>query len=493
MSSRFSKNYARDEIFDDLTPEQLLALAVESVKALDWQISSLGATGIIAYGSDSAFSFSDQHEIRVEITGHNVHFNSMNIGMELFDIRQKNKKNADRFFSKLKYLEENTGIESLDELVKGLPAPPAEGEDQPVAREKTRGGFLSVFIPSENFLITPILIDLNILVFILMVIGGAGFMVCDSQVLLKWGANFRPLTLDGGQWWRLFTSTFIHAGFLHLLMNMYALLYIGSLLEPRLGSIRYTAFYIMSGLLASLTSLAVHDVTISIGASGAIFGLYGVFLALLTTSLIEKKARSALLSSIGLFVAYNLLAGMKGGIDNAAHIGGLVAGAFFGYGALFSLREEEELDRDLKLLRNLVFSVCITILAIVIVFHTVDKKYLLFNERMNRFARYESVALGYSNFNFTPILSGTNDFQDSMINMSMANWKSCERILDSINHMDLQPEVKSRNNLIMKYVSLRKEALEITREGLHNGIVARDKLEEKNRLIEAQIEQIKGN
>jgi rhomboid protease GluP len=100
-----------------------------------------------------------------------------------------------------------------------------------------------------------------------MLIGGAGFLVPDSQVLLKWGANFRPLTLDGGQWWRLFTSTFIHAGFLHPLMNMYALLYIGSLLEPRLGSIWYAAFYILAGLLASLTSLCVHYVTVSIGAS----------------------------------------------------------------------------------------------------------------------------------------------------------------------------------------------------------------------------------
>ena len=112
---------------------------------------------------------------------------------------------------------------------------------------------------------------------------------------------------------------------------------------------------------------------------------------------------------------------------------------------------------------------------------------------MNRFARYESAALNYSNYNFSPILSGTNDFQDSMINMSMANWKSCERILDSINQMDLPPSIKSRNNLIMKYVSLRKEYLEITKEGLHNGSMPIDKLNEKNSLIEAQINRIQNN
>jgi rhomboid protease GluP len=491
MASRFSKNYARDEIMEDLTREQLLALAVESVKALGWNVSSLSATGVIAYASDSAFS--NQHEVRVEITGHAVHFRSMNMGIEMFDLGQKNWKNANRFFAKLKYLKEKTSLEALDELARGLPAPPEEGEDQFIVPEKTAGGFLSFFIPSENFMITPILIDLNILVFILMVINGAGFLESDGQVLIKWGANFRPMTLDGGQWWRLFTSTFIHAGFIHLLMNMYALVYIGSLLEPRLGSLRYAVFYFLAGLLASLTSLCLHDVTICIGASGAIFGLYGVFLALLTTNLIEKRARNALLSSIGLFVVYNLMAGMHGNIDNAAHIGGLVAGILFGYGAWFSLREEDEMEEGIKLLRNLALSAGITFLAIFIVYKTADKKYLLFDQRMNRFARYEATAINYGNYNFTPILSGSNNFQDSMINMSIANWNSCDLILDSINQMDLPPAIKSRNNLIMKYVSLRKEVMAITKEGLHNGSVAYGKINEKNRLLEAQIKEIQNN
>lgn len=68
--------------------------------------------------------------------------------MELFDIRQKNKKNADRFFSKLKYLKEKTSQEKLDELVKALPADLAESEDHPNAREKSGGGYFSNFIPS---------------------------------------------------------------------------------------------------------------------------------------------------------------------------------------------------------------------------------------------------------------------------------------------------------------------------------------------------------
>jgi rhomboid protease GluP len=91
-----------------------------------------------------------------------------------------------------------------------------------------------------------------------------------------------------------------------------------------------TAF-LATGVASSLTSLWWHDVTISAGASGAIFGLYGVFLALLRTNLLEKSMRGGLFISIFLFVAVNLIGGMKYQVDNAAHIGGLISGIIMGY------------------------------------------------------------------------------------------------------------------------------------------------------------------
>src|SRR5690606_15299403 len=74
----------------------------------------------------------------------------------------------------------------------------------------------------------------------------------------------------------------------------------------------------------------------------AIFGMYGVFLAMLTSDLIEKTARKALLTSIAVFVGYSLLYGLKGGIDNAAHIGGLLCGLLIGYAFIPSLKKPEE-------------------------------------------------------------------------------------------------------------------------------------------------------
>jgi membrane associated rhomboid family serine protease len=91
------------------------------------------------------------------------------------------------------------------------------------------------------------------------------------------------------------------------------------------------AVYLITGIAASLTSLWWHPATVSIGASGAIFGLYGVFLALLTTKFFPPIFKKSFALSIVVFVGGNLLIGLSGGIDNAAHLGGLVSGLIAGY------------------------------------------------------------------------------------------------------------------------------------------------------------------
>lgn len=198
----------------------------------------------------------------------------------------------------------------------------------------------SMFIPHKGFIATPILLGINVLVFILMVASGVGLFEPESLELLQWGADFGPLTLTGS-WWRTLTCNFVHIGIIHILMNMYALIYIGVLLEPMLGTRRMFAAYLLTGLCSAVSSLFWHAETISAGASGAIFGLYGIFLAFLCFHHIEKAQRNALLSSILIFVGYNLLYGLKEGIDNAAHIGGLISGFILGFIYVMALNEKK--------------------------------------------------------------------------------------------------------------------------------------------------------
>lgn len=204
---------------------------------------------------------------------------------------------------------------------------------------------LDFFIPKEGFYITPILININLLVFIAMMIAGLGFVSFKGQDLLHWGANYRPVTTDG-QWWRLLTNTFIHGGLMHVLANMYGLLFVGIFLEPLLGKTKYLLIYLTTGILASAASIWWYHATISVGASGAIFGLYGFFLATLLLKVFPPDFGKAFLTSTLVFVGFNLFMGFTGGIDNAAHIGGLVSGFIIGLVMSRQLKQQVEVTTE---------------------------------------------------------------------------------------------------------------------------------------------------
>lgn len=171
-------------------------------------------------------------------------------------------------------------------------------------------------------IVTYSLIFICILVFILMYVLGNGST--DNYTLLVFGANVDTLTKDG-DYYRLFTSMFLHIGILHLLCNMYSLYIIGKEVENVFGKVKYLIIYLLSGIAGSILSLAFNHNTICAGASGAIFGLLG---ALLYFGYYYRTYLGATLTrSIIPVIVLNLIIGFtSSGIDNAAHIGGLVGG-----------------------------------------------------------------------------------------------------------------------------------------------------------------------
>ena len=180
--------------------------------------------------------------------------------------------------------------------------------------------FTKIFEP-KKIIITPILITLCVLVFISMYIWGNGSE--NTITLLLFGANFRPL-VQAGEIWRLATSMFLHIGIVHLVVNMYSLYIIGKQLESFLGRWKFLIVYLGSGIIGSLLSVVVHS-SISAGASGAIFGLLG---SLLYFGYHYRLYLGMVLrTQVIPVIIINLLIGfMVPGIDNFAHIGGLVGG-----------------------------------------------------------------------------------------------------------------------------------------------------------------------
>lgn len=164
----------------------------------------------------------------------------------------------------------------------------------------------------------------------------SGYRSPDSTQLLAWGANYAPLTLTGEPW-RLLTSAFLHANWLHLLANLYMLVLLGAVLERIVGGWRFASIYVLSamggGLLSALWN-GVHEIsvvqgiapTVSVGASGALMGLAGAALVLALHARREGSPHIGM-SAIVQVIVINLAFGFTAhGVDNAAHVGGLITG-----------------------------------------------------------------------------------------------------------------------------------------------------------------------
>ena len=192
---------------------------------------------------------------------------------------------------------------------------------------------------------TAILLLLNIIVFLVMVFDGLNIVSPTPKELLEIGGNRRFEVLNG-EYRRLFTAMFIHGGLLHLFMNLIGLALGSSLLEYILGSAKLIIVYIICGILASLASIYWHENTVSVGASGAIFGLYGLVLSFTIFKIYPDYMRKITWMLLGLYAGVSLLFGFLGGIDNAAHFGGLISG--FIIGGILILINKEELQKNAK-------------------------------------------------------------------------------------------------------------------------------------------------
>jgi len=180
--------------------------------------------------------------------------------------------------------------------------------------------------------LTQVIFGINVAVFLGMALSSSTVMDFPVRELIVWGANVGALTFSG-EWWRLLTNIFVHGGLIHIAFNMWCLWNLGQLCESLYGRWTYAAVYLTCGLGASLASAAWHPYTPSVGASGAIFGLAGALIAAfkLGEFSVPRSALTGTLRSLGAFVVYNLIFGFAlPGIDNTAHIGGLITGLIVG-------------------------------------------------------------------------------------------------------------------------------------------------------------------
>ena len=173
--------------------------------------------------------------------------------------------------------------------------------------------------------VTTTLLAINIAVFVIEMVYGR--LSPTNGDLFNLGALYPPAIAQGHQYWRLFTAMFLHAGFLHLALNMYALYLFGYLVESAFGWRQFLVIYFVSGLLASVTSFAFGPITeLGVGASGAIVGVFGAWIAYNYRRRSNALALANLQWALVMIVLNALLPVFFHAVDWRAHVGGLLTG-----------------------------------------------------------------------------------------------------------------------------------------------------------------------
>lgn len=327
----------------DYPADKYLIVARQAVENLGWSLSHISSNGLIVYTPLSLQSYSEEFSIKIE--GNFAVVKSECIGIQMwFNDYGKNALNLEKFFHELAYVEyhlKDVWEESLSKFHQFVDTQdPNYFEKAPLTVKNKMKNILYLFAPQKGYVATPVLIWMNVAYHI--------FLLFLGVIMLKYlykdysleavdrfaahiGVNSRALVLNG-DYWRLFSYQFIHGGWSHLFFNMYALIYIGLMVEHKLKPQKFLFIYILSGAVGGLVSIVFHEEGFMVGASGAIMGLFGAFLALLLNQAFEKNATKALTLSTVLVVALMLFNGsISHRTDNSAHIGGFIAGFVLGY------------------------------------------------------------------------------------------------------------------------------------------------------------------
>lgn len=335
----------------DFPTDKYLIIVRQVIENLGWKLSHVSASGIIAYTPLSFQSYSEEISVRIQANFAVVKSECVGIQL-LFNDYGKNEANLEKLFHEFEYVQYHLQ-EHWDEQVNIFHEYVAQQDDNyfekaPLATKNKIKNIFQLLLPINGYAVTPILLLLNILFFIgwLILLIAVPFYItfqkASPEVVMETMRNVQLIGSINRKWvlegdyWRLISYQFMHASLRHLFFNMYAFVYLGLMIENKIGWKNFLLVYILSGVCGGLNSIALHENIYTVGASGAIMGLFGSMMALLINQVFEKRANKALLVSTVFVLTLMLINGsITPMVDNACHLGGLIAGFVMTYLLVF--------------------------------------------------------------------------------------------------------------------------------------------------------------
>jgi rhomboid protease GluP len=490
MAFGFPSSFSHGLPLNNFTKNQFIITAIEISKKLNWQLIEIIDNELIFETINSLNTWNENIYISVEKEA--AYLTSSSNGSQIYD-KGRNKKNIDAF------------LESFYDEKREKPSEDDNGSfiHEYISNEKIKAqsyvseekritvfySFFSLFIPTKDYFITPIIIYINVLIFLIMCFSGVNPFSPEINDIIDWGGNYGPLTIENN-WWRLVSSCFVHIGIVHLLMNCIALAYVGLLLEPNLKRWGFLITYFAAGIIASLSSLYWNNNLVSAGASGAIFGMYGILLVFILFGIIDKKINANLLTTIIIFIVINVLGSFEEGVDGAAHIGGLSFGLVAG--AILVVLTK---NRKIALITISSFTIIVGACLITtcrdtkVFIYELDK----YDAGMKDFLEMEKLALeSYNEFGYS---GATKEHALYMIQeRGIYYWEENIVLLQSLERLSLPELLHDQNKNLIKYCELRIKSFKLSYKKLNENSTDYDNdIDDLNSEINDLIVVVKNN
>jgi rhomboid protease GluP len=457
MAFGWKTQYEKRVPSDGFSNWEIFVLAQKACEELGWEYLIVDEKTFTAT-TPTHWTLSEQI-IKVVIEGDETIFESESESLDLYEAGRNKRNIEDQLLPAFKKIKRQLSYDELQSAANALKAETLKQitTGNRVASERITFGL-------KNHAATFILIAINLLVFGVMVLRGVDYANPAVQDIVRWGGSLK-FNVTGGEWWRLITAVFVHIGLFPLIVNMIGLYFIGLMAEPILGKFKFLIAYLSTGVTGNLVSIIWVEEGVSAGASGAVFGMYGLVLAFSTTNYINKKFPKAWLIGIIAYAAFNIVMGMQNATDNASNIGGFVAGIVVGYLFYFF-----HYKRNLARAGGTRISIEILLITGLLVFFYLLKNgkddTLRFEKEVMKLNQIELKAMTQ----MQQLQTKTNEEAAKVLRDSaLPQWRHFQKEITKTDAYRLGDEFKQKRKLLSEYAQLRVRQTELIYKSINEG------------------------
>lgn len=457
MAFGWKTQYEKRVPAEGLNNWEIFSIAEKACIDLDWDYLIVDEKTFTAT-TPTHWTLSEQI-IRIVAENDEIIFESQSESLDLYEAGRNKKNIEEQLLPAYKKARKRISYEELQFAANAL-----RTETIKQIRSGNRIDSEKMTFSGRNHEVTILLIAVNLLVYVVMVLNQVNYLNPSVNDIINWGGNLK-YNITAGEWWRLISAVFVHVGIFPLLVNMFGLYFTGLMAEPLLGKLKFLIAYLCTGVIAGLASIVWLEEGVTAGASGAVFGMYGVLLAFAATSYINKKFPKIWIFGMSAYAAFNIYTGLHGANDNAANAGGFIAGIVIG--CLFYFFH---FKRNLARAGGTRISVEILLITALTVFIYVRKNLkddtLRFEKEVMKLNQIELKAMTQ----MQQLQSKTNEEASIVLRDSaLPQWKHFQEEITKTDAYRLDDQFKKKRKLLSRYAALRVQQTELIYKSIIEG------------------------